>query len=178
MNSLSSKQLLLLETLDTLQSQTMSEISSLNSNIQSLSSTVSSLSTQLSNYQQSNPKPSQDTTNEAFKHALTSHNEQPLLDLIKQTPMNKYGDVEITYLEKAILKLISTLSNGSNIKHILSFYKNIILCLKCPLKQTTIQNVKEILEYLLQHNDSYYHLNDDFLVDISLLLSNIDDNNK
>ena len=178
MNSLSSKQLLLLETLDTLQSQTMSEISTLNSNIQSLSSTVSSLSTQLSNYQQSNSKPSQDTTNEAFKHALTSHNEQPLLDLIKQTPMNKYGDVEITYLEKAILKLISTLSNGSNIKHILSFYKNIILCLKCPLKQTTIQNVKEILEYLLQHNDSYYHLNDDFLVDISLLLSNIDDNNK
>ena len=178
MNSLSSKQLLLLETLDTLQSQTMSEISTLNSNIQSLSSTVSSLSTQLSNYQQSNPKPSQDTTNEAFKHALTSHNEQPLLDLIKQTPMNKYGDVEITYLEKAILKLISTLSNGSNIKLILSFYKNIILCLKCPLKQTTIQNVKEILEYLLQHNDTYYHLNDDFLVDISLLLSNIDDNNK
>ena len=178
MNSLSSKQLLLLETLDTLQSQTMSEISTLNSNIQSLSSTVSSLSTQLSNYQQSNSNPSQDTTNEAFKHALTSHNEQPLLDLIKQTPMNKYGDVEITYLEKAILKLISTLSNGSNIKHILSFYKNIILCLKCPLKQTTIQNVKEILEYLLQHNDSYYHLNDDFLVDISLLLSNIDDNNK
>ena len=178
MNSLSSKQLLLLETLDTLQSQTMSEISTLNSNIQSLSSTVSSLSTQLSNYQQSNPKPSQDTTNEAFKHALTSHNEQPLLDLIKQTSMNKYGDVEITYLEKAILKLISTLSNGSNIKLILSFYKNIILCLKCPLKQTTIQNVKEILEYLLQHNDTYYHLNDDFLVDISLLLSNIDDNNK
>ena len=182
MNSLSSKQLLLLETLDTLQSQTMSEISSLNSNIQSLSSTVSSLSTQLSNYQQSHsnpiPKPSQDTTNEAFKHALTSHTEQPLLDLIKQTPMNKYGDVEITYLEKAILKLISTLSNGSNIKLILSFYKNIILCFKCPLKQTTIQNVKEILEYLLQHNDSYYHLNDDFLVDISLLLSNIDDNNK
>ena len=180
MNSLSSKQVLLLDTLDTLQSQTMSEISALNSNLQSLSSTVSSLSTQLSNYQQSNSmsKPSQDTTNEAFKHALNSHNEQPLLDLIKQTPMNKYGDVEITYLEKAILKLISTLSNGNNIKNILSFYKNIILCLKCPLKQSTIQNVKEILEYLLQHNDSYYHLNDDFLVDISLLLSNIDDNNK
>ena len=176
-NSLSSKQLLLLDTLDSLQSQTLSEINSLNSKIQSLSSTVSSLSAQLNLLQQSNNQNQfnhHNEINEAFKSALYSTGEQQILDLITQTPMNKYGDVEISYLEKTIVRLIATLSKGDNVKDILTFYKNIILCLKCPLSNVTTQNVKDILEYLLENNDNYYHLNDDDLVDISVLLANID----
>lgn len=187
MNSLSSKQLILLDTIDKIKSDSTKEINNLNAKISSLENILSSLSNQLKELKASNnskiiketKQEGQNTIynnkyNEAFKISLNSNNDEYLIHLISTTPMNELGDVDINYLEKTLIRLINSLSKGVYMKEIISFYKTIILCLKCPLKSAIIQNIKDILEYIVENNDNNYHLNNSELIDISIILSSFD----
>lgn len=59
-------------------------------------------------------------------------------------------------------------------KEILAFYKTIILCLKCPLKEVTVQNIKDILQYIEENNEQHYHLDNSDIVDISIILESFE----
>lgn len=186
MNSLSSKQLMLIDTIDKIKNDSTKEINNLNAKISSLENILSSLSNQLKELKaMNNVKNAKETEkeedtiynnkyNEAFKISLNSNNDEYLIHLISTIPMNELGDIDINYLEKTLIRLINSLSQGLYVKEIISFYKTIILCLKCPLKPMIIQNIKDILEYIVHNNDNNYHLNNSELIDISIILSSFD----
>ena len=188
MSQLSSKQLLLLDTMEQIQNESTSEIKKLNAKIKGLESTLSSLTNQLASIRNSNVKqtetyPTNQTTepstednkiNEAFKIALNSNNDEYILHLITNTSINQLGDVDISFLEKSLVRLIGFLSKGDHMKEILAFYKTIILCLKCPLKEVTVQNIKDILQYIEENNEQHYHLDNSDIVDISIILESFE----
>ena len=188
MSKLSSKQLLLLDTMEQIQNESTSEIKKLNAKIKGLESTLSSLTNQLASIRNSNVKqtetyPTNQTTepstednkiNEAFKIALNSNNDEYILHLITNTSINQLGDVDISFLEKSLVRLIGFLSKGDHMKEILAFYKTIILCLKCPLKEVTVQNIKDILQYIEENNEQHYHLDNSDIVDISIILESFE----
>ena len=188
MSQLSSKQLLLLDTMEQIQNESTSEITKLNAKIKGLESTLSSLTSQLASIRNSNVKqtetyPTNQTTepstednkiNEAFKIALNSNNDEYILHLITNTSINQFGDVDISFLEKSLVRLIGFLSKGDHMKEILAFYKTIILCLKCPLKEVTVRNIKDILLYIEENNEQHYHLDNSDIVDISIILESFE----
>ena len=188
MSQLSSKQLLLLDTMEQIQNESTSEIKKLNAKIKGLESTLSSLTNQLASIRNSNVKqtetyPTNQTTepstednkiNEAFKIPLNSNNDEYILHLITNTSINQLGDVDISFLEKSLVRLIGFLSKGDHMKEILAFYKTIILCLKCPLKEVTVQNIKDILQYIEENNEQHYHLDNSDIVDISIILESFE----
>ena len=178
MNMLSSKQILLLDTITQIQNDTQSQINTLNTKITSLESTLSSLSKQLISIKS---QPPQSDINTYFKQALSQDTTNPneLLSLLSKTSLNQLKTVNIDLIEESIDRLLPLLSKGEHVKQIISFYKTVLLALRLPLKNETIQNVKDVLEYVSSSGvDGGYvgNINEEEMIDISIILSSLIEN--
>ena len=178
MNSLSSKQLVLIDTITSIQNETQSQFDSLNKKITSLENTVDTLSSQLKVLKTTAtiPQPQNDI-NFQFKQALNSESQTPLLSLISKTSINQLKNVDIVLIEDSIIRLITLLSKGENTKVIISFYKAILLALRLPLRMIIIQNIKDILEYITTSNlNGNYQISEEEMIDVSIILSSLNSN--
>ena len=178
MNMLSSKQILLLDTITQIQNDTQSQINTLNSKITSLESTLSSLSKQLISIKS---QPPQSDINTYFKQALSQDttNLNELLSLLSKTSLNQLKTVNTDLIEESIDRLLPLLSKGEHVKQIISFYKTVLLALRLPLKNETIQNVKDVLEYVSSSGvDGGYvgNISEEEMIDISIILSSLIEN--
>ena len=178
MNSLSSKQLLLIDTIESIQKETQTQLDALNNKISTLESTVDSLTNQLTIIKSSPPpqniKPNQNDINYIFKNALNSDNQSDLLSLISSTSINQLKNVDISLIEDCVIRLIPLLSKGENTKIVISFYKAILPALRLPLRMVIIQNIKDILQYITNsHINGTYHISDEELIDVSIILSSL-----
>lgn len=178
MNSLSSKQLLLIDTIELIQQETQTQFDALNNKISTLESTVDSLANQLTIIKSSPPpqrsKPNQNDINYIFQRALNSDNQSDLLNLISSTSINQLKNVDISLIEDCVIRLIPLLSKGENTKIVISFYKAILPALRLPLRIVVIQNIKDILQYITNsHINGTYHISDEELIDVSIILSSL-----
>ena len=177
MNSLSSKQLLLIDTITSIQNETQSQFDSLNKKITSLENTVDTLTSQLKVLKTTSIPQPQNDINFQFKQALNSEAQTALVSLISKTSINQLKNVDIVLIEDSIIRLITLLSKGENTKVIISFYKAILLALRLPLRMIIIQNIKDILEYITTSNlNGNYQISEEEMIDVSIILSSLNSN--
>ena len=177
MNSLSSKQLLLIDTITSIQNETQSQFDSLNKKITSLENTVDTLTSQLKVLKTTAIPQPQNDINFQFKQALNSEAQTALVSLISKTSINQLKNVDIVLIEDSIIRLITLLSKGENTKVIISFYKAILLALRLPLRMIIIQNIKDILEYITTSNlNGNYQISEEEMIDVSIILSSLNSN--
>ena len=173
--SLSSKQLTLIETLSQIQNETQSQITNLNNKISSLESLVTLVSKQCL-AKQTQPQSNQYDINNTFKHVLAQNNAQELINLLSKTTLSQIKNINVDLIETTIERLIPLLSKGEHVKQIISFYKTVLLALRLPLRNEIVQNVKDVLEYVTQSGvDGKYigNIGEEEIIDISIILSSL-----
>ena len=173
--SLSSKQLTLIETLSQIQNETQSQIANLNNKISSLESLVALVSKQCL-AKQTQPQSNQYDINNTFKHVLAQNNVQEIINLLSKTTLSQIKNINVDLIETTIERLIPLLSKGEHVKQIISFYKTVLLALRLPLRNEIVQNVKDVLEYVTQSGvDGKYigNIGEEEIIDISIILSSL-----
>ena len=173
--SLSSKQLTLIETLSQIQNETQSQIANLNNKISSLESLVALVSKQCL-AKQTQPQSNQYDINNTFKHVLAQNNVQEIINLLSKTTLSQIKNINVDLIEMTIERLIPLLSKGEHVKQIISFYKTVLLALRLPLRNEIVQNVKDVLEYVTQSGvDGKYigNIGEEEIIDISIILSSL-----
>jgi hypothetical protein len=173
--SLSSKQLTLIETLSQIQNETQSQITNLNNKISSLESLVALVSKQCL-AKQTQPQSNQYDINNTFKHVLAQNNVQEIINLLSKTTLSQIKNINVDLIETTIERLIPLLSKGEHVKQIISFYKTVLLALRLPLRNEIVQNVKDVLEYVTQSGvDGKYigNIGEEEIIDISIILSSL-----
>ena len=173
--SLSSKQLTLIETLSQIQNETQSQIANLNNKISSLESLVTLVSKQCL-AKQTQAQSNQYDINNTFKHVLSQNNAQEIINLLSKTTLSQIKNINVDLIETTIERLIPLLSKGEHVKQIISFYKTVLLALRLPLRNEIVQNVKDVLEYVTQSGvDGKYigNIGEEEIIDISIILSSL-----
>ena len=175
LQSLSSKQLTVIETLSQIQNETQSQITKLNNKISSLESLVTLVSKQCL-AKQTQSQSNQYDINNTFKHVLSQNNAQEIIHLLSKTTLSQIKNINVDLIETTIERLIPLLSKGEQVKQIISFYKTVLLALRLPLRNEIVQNVKDVLEYVTQSGvDGKYigNIGEEEIIDISIILSSL-----
>lgn len=198
MKNLSEKQVSLIDALSEMQDTTTNKIDSLTDKMAQLELTMSSLSNQMMSLKSSRQQTNRDSNlnctlssihtnkksdnwedirsnlncfniDQAFNLALS--NDADLVKLTTQITISQLRETSSSLINDSILRLISLLTKGSNITIILTYFKNILMRVKCDLKKITIDNIKDILSYIANNSVNYSHITDENIVDINLILS-------
>jgi flagellin-specific chaperone FliS len=86
--------------------------------------------------------------------------------------LNQLKEVDIIIIEEVISISINLLKKGQFIMIIITFLKNLLVNLDFEVKNTTSQNIKDIL-YYISSNKIQFNLSNEEMIDINILLSYI-----
>ena len=175
MNSLSQKQLVLLDTIDQIQTDTTNQISGLNDKIEFLSQQIVGLSAELSVIKSQPQAQSQSELSSQLSSALRLDDQSMLISLISRASISQLKTVENNIIEDVALRLITVLSKGESTKCVIGFYKMILLGMKIGLRKVVLQNIKEILEYVSNEN---VEIGEEDMIDVNIILNYLNNLNK
>ena len=168
MKSMSDKQLYLLDVISNLQKTSTEQITKLTDRISQLESTISSLSVKKKMISHENTSP-----NSIIRNALCSNNEKIIIEKISSLTVSQIKEIDVDVIEDILLRICTIVTKGEYVHEIILFIKTIVISSKKfnQLRSVIKRNLKDVLEYLSNEESKGIVIKDEDLIDISLLIS-------
>ena len=168
MKSMSDKQLYLLDVISNLQKTSTEQITKLTDRISQLESTISSLSVKKKMISHEDTSP-----NSIIRNALCSNNEKIIIEKISSLTVSQIKEIDVDVIEDILLRICTIVTKGEYVHEIILFIKTIVISSKKfnQLRSVIKRNLKDVLEYLSNEESKGIVIKDEDLIDISLLIS-------
>ena len=168
MKSMSDKQLYLLDVISNLQKTSTEQITKLTDRISQLESTISSLSVKKKMISHEDTSP-----NSIIRNALCSNNEKIIIEKISSLTVSQIKEIDVDVIEDILLRICTIVTKGEYVHEIILFIKTIVISSKKfnQLRSVIKRNLKDVLEYLSNEQSKGIVIKDEDLIDISLLIS-------
>ena len=168
MKSMSDKQLYLLDVISNLQKTSTEQITKLTDRISQLESTISSLSVKKKMISHEDTSP-----NSIIRNALCSNNEKIIIEKISSLTVSQIKEIDVDVIEDILLRICTIVTKGEYVHEIILFIKTIVISSKKfnKLRNVIKRNLKDVLDYLSNEESKGIVIKDEDLIDISLLIS-------